>query len=126
MAGAREIPIQVGIFDRSFDVVSPTGDIEFSTDELTLLHINTGELTFSPMVIVHRKVPMVNGCSMKYLCTVYGETCDTMFLPPGEYEIELCDDNGAKYSPDGIFDMSLILEPVSNTYALAEQLNCGC
>lgn len=125
MASAIEISVQVGILDREFEVVTPD-EITFTTDELTLMHVNTGELPFSPVVTVYRKVQMVKGCSMKFLCTTYGETCDSLFLPPGMYEVEICDDNGAKYTPDGIYDISLVLEPISSTYALAEQLNRSC
>lgn len=125
MANAIEIPIQVGVLDSGFEVITPE-EITFTIDELTLLHINTGDMPFSPVATVYRKVQMVKGCSMQFLCTMYGETCSNLFLPPGIYEVEICDDNGAKYTPNGIYDISLVLEPVSNTYALAEQLNSGC
>lgn len=127
MAKAVEKIIQVGVMDNEFSVVTPEDRLSFAVTELTLVHIRAEDsLPFPPRVIFYRKVPLIAGCSVEKFCSCYGETCDTIYLPPGEYEFEMCDDHGAKYAPNGIFDVSMVLEPVSKEFALAEQLNANC
>lgn len=127
MAKAYEKVIQVGVADKDFSVITPEDELTLNVDELTLVHINVEEtLTFNPLFIFYRKVPLIEGCSINKYCSCYGETCDSIYLPPGEYEYEICDNGGSKYSPDGIFDISIIVEPISKEFALAEQLNALC
>lgn len=127
MAKAIEKQIQIGIFDDQFEVMDPDDELTFSVEELTLVHVRTeDEFVFPVNAVIYRKVPLIEGCSVDEFCTCYGETCDTLYIPPGKYEIELCDDNSAKYAPDGVYNVSIILEPVSASFALAEQLNANC
>lgn len=127
MAKAVEKIVQVGIMQKEFSTITPEDELTFTVDELTLVHIRSEEsLMFPIRAIFYRQVPLIAGCSVDKFCSCYGETCDTIYLPPGEYVYEFCDDGAAKYNPDGIFDVSIVLEPVSNAFALAEQLNANC
>lgn len=125
MAKAIEISNVVGISGQELSTVTDN-ELSFSVDDLTLLHVRSDDGIMFPITVnVYRKVPLVKGCSVDTICSFYGSTCDTIFLPPGEYEYEFCDEGSAKYTPDGIFDISLILEPVSSQFALAQQLNAN-
>jgi len=127
MAKAIEKQIQVGIQGDYFEVMDPNDELMFSVDELTLVHVKTeDEFVFPVKAVFYRKVPLIEGCSVDEFCSCYGETCDTLYIPPGKYEVEICDDQSAKYAPDGIYNVSIVLEPVSATFALAEQLNANC
>lgn len=127
MAKAIEKQIQVGIQGDYFEVMDPNDELTFSVDELTLVHVKTeDEFVFPVKAVFYRKVPLIEGCSVDEFCSCYGETCDTLYIPPGKYEVEICDDQSAKYAPDGIYNVSIVLEPVSATFALAEQLNANC
>lgn len=127
MAKAIEKQIQVGIQGDYFEVMDPNDELTFSVDELTLVHVKTeDEFVFPVKAVFYRKVPLIEGCSVDEFCSCYGETCDTLYIPPGKYEVEICDDQSAKYAPDGIYNVSIVLEPVSATFALAEQLNTNC
>ena len=127
MAKAIEKQIQVGIQGDYFEVMDPNEELTFSVDELTLVHVRTeDEFVFPVKAVFYRKVPLIEGCSVDEFCSCYGETCDTLYIPPGKYEVEICDDQSAKYAPDGIYNVSIVLEPVSATFALAEQLNANC
>lgn len=124
MAKARELKFQVGVMDKQFEVMDPDNVLEFSIEELTLVHFLTEDSFLFPLkATFYRKVQLLDGCSFDEICSCFGETCDTIYLPPGKYEVEICDEFSAKYAPDGIFDASLILEPVSQQFVLAEQLN---
>lgn len=127
MAKAIEKVIQVGVLGREFSVITPEDELAISVSELTLVHIRAEEsLTFAPVFTFYRQVPLIDGCSIEKFCSCYGATCDIIYLPPGDYQYEVCDDNGAKYSPDGIFDISVVFEPVSKEFAMAERLNANC
>lgn len=126
MAKAKQLPVRVAIYNREFSTLTPEEELTFTVDELTLVHVLTGdELAFPVSVHFNRMIPMIEGCSVSKICSAYGETCETLFLPPGEYEFYFCDNGSAKFNPDGIFDISLILEPVSKDHALAETLNAS-
>lgn len=128
MGKAREVDIQVGVYENEFYVITPTDEERtLSIGSLSLVHIFSDDQVSFPMrVKFYRLIPMIDGCSIDYRCTCYGETCDYIWLPPGEYEYEVCDDRASKYMPDGIYTVTLVIEEPSSDFILAEQLNSGC
>ena len=113
-----EIPITVYGDDASVDY---NEDETIVVKELTLVHIQTPEVTF------YRKVPVIEGCSVDTFCYCFGATCDEIYLPPGEYEMSV-EVEGAKYTPNGTYEMTMAFEEVDQAYTLATKLNAlgGC
>lgn len=128
MGKAREVEIQVGVYENEFSIVNPTEDeLELKIEKLSLVHVfSTEDNNFPMRVIFYRKIPMVDGCSITSRCVCYGETCESIYLPPGDYEYTICDDGAAKYLPDEVFTISLVIEEPSHDFVLAEQLNANC
>lgn len=90
---------------------------------LTLVHIQTPEeMMNNPIVTFYRKIPVIDGCSVESFCYCFGQTCDEIYLPPGEYEMCI-EVEGAKYSPNGTYQMLMAFEEVDNLYTLATKLN---
>lgn len=121
MARASEVVVQATIQDYEFSVTPE--EIIIAVDELTLAHVCSDELPYPVSFTFHRLVPLQKGCTVEKLCSDHGSTCDRIYLPPGEYEVEICDDGGAKFTPDGVYPISLVLEPVTAAHTIAEQLN---
>lgn len=128
MGKAREVEIQFGVAGKEFEVISPDCDNRtLSIGNLSLVHIFADEVIGFPMSVrFYRMIPMIDGCSMEKYCTCYGETCDNIWLPPGDYEYDLCDMLASKYIPDGIYTVTLVIEEPSSDFVMAEQLNSGC
>lgn len=123
----RTVEIPVTILDENVEVELDTEQI-FHVDNLTLFHVQAPcEMANQPIVTFYRRVPVIAGCSVETFCYCFGSTCDEMFLPPGDYNIEV-EVEGAKYTPNGTFDVTFAFEEVDRDYTLATQLNAlgGC
>lgn len=120
-----EIPLTVYGDEASADYDS---DETVVVQALTLVHIQTPEkMMNNPLVTFYRKVPVIEGCSVDTFCYRFGATCDEIYLPPGEYEVDI-EIEGAKYTPNGTYEMTMAFEEVDPVYTLATQLNAlgGC
>lgn len=120
-----EIPITVYGDEASVDY---NEDETIVVSDLTLVHIQTPEeMMNNPLVTFYRKVPVIEGCSVETFCYCFGATCDEIYLPPGEYEMSV-EIEGAKYTPNGTYEMTMAFEEVDQAYTLATQLNAlgGC
>lgn len=105
-------------------------DLSFDIQNMTLVHIQTPEeMMNNPILTFYRKVPVVEGCSVDTFCYCFGATCDEIYLPPGEYDVCI-EVEGAKFTPNGTYTMTVALEEIDAAYSLATQLNslggCGC
>lgn len=120
-----EIPITVYGNEASVDY---NEDETIVVSELTLVHIQTPEeMMNNPIVTFYRKVPVIEGCAVETFCYCFGATCDEIYLPPGEYEM-VVEIDGAKYTPNGTYEMTMAFEEIDQAYVLATKLNAlgGC
>lgn len=127
MMNTRVIEVPVTILGEDVEVELDSDKV-FSIDSLTLFHVQSPcDMANQPIVTFYRKVPVIDGCSVDEFCYYFGSTCDDIFLPPGEYMIDV-EVEGAKYTPDGQFGIVFAFEEVSRDYTLATQLNAlgGC
>ena len=120
-----EIPITVYGNNASADY---NEDETIVISDLTLVHIQTPEeMMNNPLVTFYRKVPVIEGCSVDTFCYCFGATCDEIYLPPVEHQMSV-EVEGAKYTPNGTYEMTMAFEEVDQAYMLATKLNAlgGC
>lgn len=98
--------------------------LEVSVSKLVQLHIDADcGLLGDPEVNIYRTIKLQDGCEMDDHCYFYGSTCDTLVLPSGEYELEVCLGVAERYQPDGTFNINFIFEELTPEHVTALQLN---